>query len=55
VLHLGKTLRRRVAAGVHLIGQLLHQRLQLDKLGVAGCKEQEERSLVSKKPGWIKN
>jgi hypothetical protein len=48
VLHRGKALRRRVAAGVHLIGLLLHQRLQLVELGVAGCKELEERRLASK-------
>jgi hypothetical protein len=27
VLHRSKALRRRVSAGVHLIGQLLHQHL----------------------------
>jgi hypothetical protein len=27
VLHASKALRRRVSAGVHLIGQLLHQHL----------------------------
>jgi hypothetical protein len=30
--------RRRVPGGVHLVRQLLHQHLQLVKLGVAGCK-----------------
>jgi hypothetical protein len=39
VLHRSKAFRRRVAAGVHLVGQLLHQRLQLVELSVAGCKE----------------
>jgi hypothetical protein len=39
VLHRSKALRRRVTAGVHLVGQLLHQRLQLVELGVTGCKE----------------
>jgi hypothetical protein len=39
VLHRGKALRWRVAAGIHLIGQLLHQRLQLVELGIAGCKK----------------
>jgi hypothetical protein len=43
VLHRGKALRRCVAAGVHLLGQLLYQRLQLVELSVAGCKEQEEK------------
>jgi hypothetical protein len=27
VLHRGKALRRRITAGVHLLGQLLYQRL----------------------------
>jgi hypothetical protein len=48
VLHRGEALRRRVTAGVHLVGQLLHQHLQLVELGVAGCKVQEERRLGSK-------
>jgi hypothetical protein len=39
--------------GIHLVGQLLHQRLQLVELGIAGCKKQEEKRLASK-PGWIK-
>jgi hypothetical protein len=34
--------------GVHLVGQLLHQRLQLVELGITGCKEQEEGRLASK-------
>jgi hypothetical protein len=40
VLHRSKTLRRCVSAGVHLVGQLLHQHLQLVELGIAGCKVQ---------------
>jgi hypothetical protein len=48
VLHRSKALRRRVTAGVHLVGQLLHQRLQLVELSIAGCKEQEEGGLASK-------
>jgi hypothetical protein len=43
VLHRSKALCRRVSAGIHLVGQLLHQHLQLVKLGIAGCKVREER------------
>jgi hypothetical protein len=42
VLHRGKALRRRVSAGVHLVGQLLYQHLYLVELGVTGCKMQDK-------------
>jgi hypothetical protein len=42
VLHRSKALRRRVTAGVYLVGQLLHQRFQLVELGIAGYKAQEK-------------
>jgi hypothetical protein len=35
--HRGDAVHRRVPGGVHLVSQLLHQDLQLVKLGVAGC------------------
>jgi hypothetical protein len=43
VFHRGKALRRCAAMGIHLVGQLLHQRLQLVELGVASCKKQGEK------------
>jgi hypothetical protein len=43
VLDRGKALHRRVAAGVHLLSQLLYQRLQLVELSITGCKKQEEK------------
>jgi hypothetical protein len=51
VLHHSKALRRRVTAGVHLVGQLLHQRLQLVELGIAGCKVQEKKGGLASKAG----
>jgi hypothetical protein len=37
--------------GIHLVGQLLHQRLQLVELGVAGCKKQEEKISIKSRAG----
>jgi hypothetical protein len=41
VFHRGEALHRRVTESVHLVSQLLHQRCQLVKFGVAGCKVQD--------------
>jgi hypothetical protein len=38
VLHRSKALRRRVSTGIHLIGQLLHQHLELVELSITGYK-----------------
>jgi hypothetical protein len=48
MLHRSEALRRRVTAGVHLVGQLLHQHFQLVELDITGCKVQERRRLASK-------
>jgi hypothetical protein len=37
VFHRGNAGRRRVPGGIHLVRQLLHQRLQPVKLGVTVC------------------
>jgi hypothetical protein len=51
VFHRSKALRRCAAVGIHLVSQLLYQRLQLVELGVAGCKRQEEKISIKSRAG----
>jgi hypothetical protein len=37
IFYRGEALHRRVSRSIHFVCQLLHQRFQLVKLGVAGC------------------
>jgi hypothetical protein len=48
IFYRGEAVRRCVSRSIHFVRQLLHQHLQLVKLGVAGCNITKQWRLVSK-------